>query len=185
MARAAALPAIATDLGAWVGRRQRPGPSIARRAAHLPRRAGRVGLRSCWCPGCRLRRFPRPWLVARASRTWWRKNASGDAKMRQPVASRAGTSQPGCHRRCPRPAHDPRCPTPDARSAPGMPAQPLVRHPLVSPPPFVRPPTHPPPAPLGRRGHRFPRSHGPPERKVKVQWLTLRCPANPSPRTVT
>ena len=41
--------------------------------------------------------------------------------------------------------------------------------------------SRPPPArsPLGRRGHRFPRSHGPPERKIKATWLTLRCPANP------
>jgi hypothetical protein len=30
----------------------------------------------------------------------------------------------------------------------------------------------------GRRRHRFPRSHGPAEHKVKTQWLTLRCPAN-------
>ena len=31
------------------------------------------------------------------------------------------------------------------------------------------------PRPLGRRWHGFPRSHGPPERKVKAQWLRLRC----------
>jgi hypothetical protein len=29
--------------------------------------------------------------------------------------------------------------------------------------------------------HRFPRSHGPSEHEVKAQWLTPRCPANPSP----
>jgi hypothetical protein len=38
-----------------------------------------------------------------------------------------------------------------------------------------RPPRVPAPRPLGRRRHGFPRSHGPPERKVKAQWLRLRC----------
>jgi hypothetical protein len=42
----------------------------------------------------------------------------------------------------------------------------------------------PDPSPLARFAgccrHRFPRSHGPAEHKVKTQWLTLRCPANPS-----
>ncbi len=78
-----------------------------------------------------------------------------------------GLSQPGCHRCCPRPGHDPRCPAPLIRDRPRN-VQPLVL------PPAARP------LPLGRRGHRFPRSHGPPERKIKATWLTLRCPANPS-----
>jgi hypothetical protein len=32
------------------------------------------------------------------------------------------------------------------------------------------------PAPAGLRRHRFPRSHGPPERRLNGQWLSLRCP---------
>jgi hypothetical protein len=43
----------------------------------------------------------------------------------------------------------------------------------------------PPPAPrlpLGRRGHRFPRSHGPAEHKVKTRWLTLCLPPQPRAR---
>jgi hypothetical protein len=44
------------------------------------------------------------------------------------------------------------------------------------------PPPQPPPRPLRGRGrHRFPRSHGPAEYKVKTHWLTLRCPTNPEP----
>jgi hypothetical protein len=35
-----------------------------------------------------------------------------------------------------------------------------------------------PPVPLG---HRFPRSHEPPERKVETSWLRLRCPCKPEP----
>ena len=38
-----------------------------------------------------------------------------------------------------------------------------------------------PPRPCGLRRHGFPRSHGPPERKVKGQWLTLGCCADPGP----
>lgn len=50
------------------------------------------------------------------------------------------------------------------------------------PSPLFLPPA-PRPLPLGRRGHRFPRSHGPPERKVRATWLTLRCRADLSPET--
>ena len=41
----------------------------------------------------------------------------------------------------------------------------------------------PPPAraPFGYRRHRFPRSHGPSEHKVKTPWLTFRCHPRPSP----
>jgi hypothetical protein len=126
----------------------------------------------------------------------------GDAFLRSPVASGPeSSSQPGCYRCCPRPEHDPtarRCST-----RPGMPRPPSVAPLMLDPPrndpPAVRCPADarparecparplarpPPPAPLGRRRHGFPRSHGPPERKVKIQWLTLRCPASPSPSTV-
>jgi hypothetical protein len=44
----------------------------------------------------------------------------------------------------------------------------------------VRPSPVPPRAPAGLRRHRFPRSHGPPGRKVNRQWLTLRSRADPS-----
>jgi hypothetical protein len=49
------------------------------------------------------------------------------------------------------------------------------RHPRQAPPPA-------PPAAAGRR-HRFPGSHGPTERKVNEQWLTLRCYPRAWPRS--
>jgi len=59
---------------------------------------------------------------------------------------------------------------------------------------ITRPPSQPPelsdwpdfsrPA-AGRRGHGFPRSHGPPEHEVKGSCLTLRYRADPSPSGAT
>jgi hypothetical protein len=63
-----------------------------------------------------------------------------------------------------------RCPTLETRDIPLRPAD---AHPALEAPRPL-PPAR-PPLPLGRRGHRFPRSHGPAERKVKTPWLTLRC----------
>ncbi len=61
------------------------------------------------------------------------------------------------------PARPPSPPRPETPSR-----SPTAPHPLPRPPP----------AP-GRRGHGFPRSHGPAEDEVKAEWLTLRCPADP------
>jgi hypothetical protein len=36
------------------------------------------------------------------------------------------------------------------------------------------------PAAAGRRGHGFPRSHGPTEHKVNAPWLTFRCQVDPN-----
>ena len=101
---------------------------------------------------------------------WRRQNASGDAEMRRGDASRSGRVVS---------ARLPALP-PEAWARPWLPlpAPLMLDRPRNARPLCSRPP---PPAAAGRLGHRFPRSHGPPGRKVKTQWLTLRCPAKPSP----
>ena len=58
---------------------------------------------------------------------------------------------------------DPRCPTPLIRDRPRN-VQPLVLPPAARPLPF------------GASRAQIPRSHGPPERKIKATWLTLVAP---------
>jgi hypothetical protein len=60
-----------------------------------------------------------------------------------------------------------------ARDAPAPPADPPLPRERSARPLVL------PPARLGRRRHGFPRSHGPPERKVKTPWLRLRCACKP------
>jgi hypothetical protein len=110
--------------------------------------------------------------------------AHGDAKMRRGVASMARKSV-GCRENrsgCPENRSGCRIPPGRRQTRTGPGANTLDR-----PLPRLRFPTSrcpdprpsPPPArdpPPARCRHRFPRSHGSSEHKVKTPWLTFRCP---------
>jgi hypothetical protein len=80
-----------------------------------------------------------------------------------------------------------------AGAAPGRPATPQAAsrppgrrpiRPLFSCRPAARPPSAAPLPPV-RRGHGFPRPHGPAEHEVNGSWLKLRCRADASPSRAT
>jgi hypothetical protein len=128
-------------------------------------RAARVGWNSSWCPGCRLCGLPRPWVGTHD-------DAEIDRVTRKSVAL-SPHEQEGLGPDASAASRD----LGEHDAAPRRWCSDLSRKAQANIPRRSRP--------LGLRGHRFLRSHGAPERKVKPPWLTLRCPANPSPSSAT